>query len=160
MTAKTRAIPGLHREKFLAKVPGRCPVLRQVPLTNYTAGPLGFIAFKINTLRNFFMIYNLHFHLETSIFTKFRVTLPACSDAHLHMAIHGLAFLKFVKPALEYFLQDFPTLRKPCYVPSTGTEKLRNLTASKNIKPMIRIFVILACYEKYECLKQPDIYYF
>jgi len=25
VTAKTRAIPGLHREKFLAKVPGRCP---------------------------------------------------------------------------------------------------------------------------------------
>jgi len=25
MTAKTRAIPGLHREKFLAKVPGFCP---------------------------------------------------------------------------------------------------------------------------------------
>ena len=41
VTAKTRAIPGLHREKFLAKVPGLCPVLRQVPLTNYTAGPLG-----------------------------------------------------------------------------------------------------------------------
>ena len=25
MTAKTRAIPGLHRDKFLAKVQGQCP---------------------------------------------------------------------------------------------------------------------------------------
>jgi hypothetical protein len=25
MTAKTRAIPSLHRDKFLAKVPGHCP---------------------------------------------------------------------------------------------------------------------------------------
>jgi hypothetical protein len=27
MTAKTRAIPSLHRDSFLAKVPGLCPVL-------------------------------------------------------------------------------------------------------------------------------------
>jgi hypothetical protein len=27
MTAKTRAIPSLHRDSFLAKVPGPCPVL-------------------------------------------------------------------------------------------------------------------------------------
>ncbi|MFZ0472128.1 MAG: hypothetical protein WAL94_05905 [Bacteroidales bacterium] len=27
MTAKTRAIPSLHRDNFLAKVPGLCPVL-------------------------------------------------------------------------------------------------------------------------------------
>jgi hypothetical protein len=27
MTAKTRAIPSLHRDNFLAKVPGHCPVL-------------------------------------------------------------------------------------------------------------------------------------
>jgi hypothetical protein len=26
-TAKTRAIPSLHRDSFLAKVPGPCPVL-------------------------------------------------------------------------------------------------------------------------------------
>ena len=26
-TAKTRAIPSLHRDSFLAKVPGLCPVL-------------------------------------------------------------------------------------------------------------------------------------
>ncbi len=27
MTAKTRAIPSLHRDSFSAKVPGPCPVL-------------------------------------------------------------------------------------------------------------------------------------
>jgi hypothetical protein len=40
MTAKTRAIPSLHRDNFLAKVPGLCPVRRQVTLTNFIAGPL------------------------------------------------------------------------------------------------------------------------
>jgi hypothetical protein len=40
-TAKIRAVPSLHRDSFLSKVPGLCPVLRQVTLTNYTAGPLG-----------------------------------------------------------------------------------------------------------------------
>ena len=39
-TAKTHAIPSLHRDNFKAKVPGFCLVLRQVTLTNYTAGPL------------------------------------------------------------------------------------------------------------------------
>jgi hypothetical protein len=27
MTAKTRAIPSLHRDSYVAKVPGPCPVL-------------------------------------------------------------------------------------------------------------------------------------
>jgi hypothetical protein len=40
-TAKTRAVPSLHRDSFLAKVPGLCPVLRQVTPTNFIAGPLG-----------------------------------------------------------------------------------------------------------------------
>ena len=39
-TAKTHAIPSLHRDNFKAKVQGFCPVLRQVTLTNYPAGPL------------------------------------------------------------------------------------------------------------------------
>ncbi len=39
-TAKTRAVPSLHRDSFLAKVPGLCPVLRQVTPTNFIAGPL------------------------------------------------------------------------------------------------------------------------
>jgi len=40
-TAKTRAVPSLHRDGFLAKVPGACPVRRQVTPTNFIAGPLG-----------------------------------------------------------------------------------------------------------------------
>jgi hypothetical protein len=43
-TAKTRAVPSLHRDSFLAKVPGPCPVRRQVTPTNFIAGPLGAIA--------------------------------------------------------------------------------------------------------------------
>jgi len=44
MTAKTRAIPSLHRDSFLAKVPGLCPVLRRVTQPPHIAGPLGGIA--------------------------------------------------------------------------------------------------------------------
>jgi len=50
-TPKTRApvslrssghgIPSLHRDSFLPKVPGFCPVLRQVTQTPHIAGPLG-----------------------------------------------------------------------------------------------------------------------
>jgi hypothetical protein len=43
-TAKTRAVPSLHRDSFLAKVLGLCPVRRQVTPTNFIAGPLGGIA--------------------------------------------------------------------------------------------------------------------
>jgi hypothetical protein len=43
-TAKTRVVPSLHRDNFLAKVPGPCPVRRQVTPTNFIAGPLGGIA--------------------------------------------------------------------------------------------------------------------
>jgi hypothetical protein len=39
-TAKTRAVPSLHRDSFLAKVPGLCPVRRQITPTNFIAGPL------------------------------------------------------------------------------------------------------------------------
>jgi len=41
-TAKTRAIPSLHRDSFLAKVPGQMAGwLRRVTPTNFIAGPLG-----------------------------------------------------------------------------------------------------------------------
>ena len=40
LDGKTCAIPSLHRDNFLAKVPGSCPVLRQVTPTNFIAGPL------------------------------------------------------------------------------------------------------------------------
>jgi len=39
-TAKTRAVPSLHRDSFLSKVPGPCPVLRQVTQPPFIAGPL------------------------------------------------------------------------------------------------------------------------
>jgi len=39
-TAKTRAVPSLHRDSFLAKVPGPWAVRRQVTPTNFIAGPL------------------------------------------------------------------------------------------------------------------------
>ena len=41
LDSKTCAIPSLHRDKFLAKVQGNCPVRRQVTPTNFIAGPLG-----------------------------------------------------------------------------------------------------------------------
>ena len=40
LDGKTCAIPSLHRDSFLAKVPGLFPVLRQVTPTNFIAGPL------------------------------------------------------------------------------------------------------------------------
>ena len=46
-TAKTHAVPSLHRDSFLAKVPGPCRCLRRVTLTNYTAGPLVLMLFAI-----------------------------------------------------------------------------------------------------------------
>jgi hypothetical protein len=49
LTAKTRAVPSLHRDipiaiGILAKVPGCWPMLRQVTPTNFITGPLGGIA--------------------------------------------------------------------------------------------------------------------
>jgi hypothetical protein len=41
LDGKNCAVPSLHRDSFLAKVPGLCPVLRQVTPTNFIAGPLG-----------------------------------------------------------------------------------------------------------------------
>ena len=45
MTAKTRAIPSLHRDSFLAKVPSRvlgtARMLRRVKQPPFIAGPLG-----------------------------------------------------------------------------------------------------------------------
>jgi hypothetical protein len=41
MTAKTRAIPSLHRDYFLAKVPGPGRCLRRVTQPPFIAGPLG-----------------------------------------------------------------------------------------------------------------------
>ena len=38
---KKCAIPSLHRDSFLAKVPGPCPVLRRVTQPPHIAGPLG-----------------------------------------------------------------------------------------------------------------------
>jgi hypothetical protein len=42
-TAKTRAIPSLHRDSLLAKEPGLCPVRRQVTQPPFIAGPLAVI---------------------------------------------------------------------------------------------------------------------
>jgi len=42
-TAKTRAIPSLYRDSFLAKVYGHCPVLRHVAQPPHIAGPLWLI---------------------------------------------------------------------------------------------------------------------
>jgi len=52
VTAKTRAIPGLHREKFLAKVPGRCP--DAAPGTAYELYRRAVIAnvINVNTIDN------------------------------------------------------------------------------------------------------------
>jgi hypothetical protein len=41
MTAKTRAIPSLHRDYFLAKVSGSCRCSRRVTQPPFIAGPLG-----------------------------------------------------------------------------------------------------------------------
>jgi hypothetical protein len=59
---KTCAIPSLHRDKFLAKVPGPCPVQRQVTPTNFIAGPLAqiFVAVRLSprTVLIKFYLYN------------------------------------------------------------------------------------------------------
>jgi hypothetical protein len=41
MTAKTRAIPSLHRDNFAAKEPGGAQCLRRVTQPPFIAGPLG-----------------------------------------------------------------------------------------------------------------------
>ena len=46
MTAKTRAIPSLHRDYFLTKATGRWRMLRRVPQPPHIAGPLGAIVLK------------------------------------------------------------------------------------------------------------------
>jgi hypothetical protein len=38
VTAKTRAIPSLHRDSFAAKVPGPCPVLASGNMPSLQAG--------------------------------------------------------------------------------------------------------------------------
>jgi hypothetical protein len=43
MTAKTRAIPSLHRDNFLAKVPGPGRCSRRVTQPPFIAGPLAVI---------------------------------------------------------------------------------------------------------------------
>jgi len=55
-TAKTRAVPSLHRDSFLAKVPGLCPVRRQVTPTNFIAGPLAVTVIQL-TVINFVKKY-------------------------------------------------------------------------------------------------------
>jgi len=49
MIAKTRAIPSLHRDNFLAKVYEYCPALRQVTQPPHIAGPLAGIKNNGNT---------------------------------------------------------------------------------------------------------------
>jgi hypothetical protein len=68
-TAKTRAVPSLHRDNFLAKVSGLCPVLRQVTPTNFIAGPLGGIVWfptndqnKNLTLVHYFRNFDIQFN--------------------------------------------------------------------------------------------------
>jgi hypothetical protein len=43
MTAKTRAIPSLHRDYFLAEVSGSCRCSRRVTQPPFIAGPLAFM---------------------------------------------------------------------------------------------------------------------
>jgi len=40
LDGKNHAVPSLHRDSFLAKVPRPCPVRRQVTPSNFIAGPL------------------------------------------------------------------------------------------------------------------------
>ena len=49
MTAKTRAIPSLHRDSLLAKVPGPCPVRRRVTQPPHIAEPLAHIISVLQT---------------------------------------------------------------------------------------------------------------
>jgi hypothetical protein len=52
MTAKTRAIPSLHRDGFLAKVPGPCPVLSSGNMPPLQAGAFAKIACKAIFIRS------------------------------------------------------------------------------------------------------------
>jgi len=49
-TAKTRAIPSLYRDYFLAKVETQWPVLRQATQPPHIAGPLGVRYRLLNTM--------------------------------------------------------------------------------------------------------------
>jgi hypothetical protein len=51
--AKTRAVPSLHRDSFMAKVPGYNSVRRQVTPTNFIAVPLGFMQCKKNKISGY-----------------------------------------------------------------------------------------------------------
>jgi len=53
LDGKNHAVPSLHRDNILAKVPGLCPVRRQVTPTNFIAGPLGGIALAAATGSSF-----------------------------------------------------------------------------------------------------------
>jgi hypothetical protein len=50
MTAKTRAIPSLHRDSFLAKVPGPCPVFASGNTTSLYCRAVGCNNILINIL--------------------------------------------------------------------------------------------------------------
>jgi hypothetical protein len=60
MTAKTRAIPSLHLDHFVAYRDSFVAVLRRVTQPPHIAGPLGFISGRLliyNPLQNNFEIY-------------------------------------------------------------------------------------------------------
>jgi hypothetical protein len=62
-------------------------------------------------------------------YASYILTCPACSDAHLHMIIHGFAFVKFAKPAHEHHLQVFPARASLVLLHLPGLKELRHLTA-------------------------------
>ncbi len=60
---------------------------------------------------------------------------PACPHAHLHMAIHGFVLEEFTKPVHEH---QFPTLRKPSSLSSTGSLKKATKPKNLNLKPITK----------------------
>jgi len=131
MTAKTRAIPSLHRDSFPAKVPRPCPVLTSGNTTSpYCRAVRRHSEHKMRDL--------LHkiIYLDTCILFTYR-------DSTIYQILFDMAgltrrslaydnsrfcFLKFTKPVHEHHLQVLPILPSLVLVRLPGFKMLRRLT--------------------------------
>src|SRR5512133_2734016 len=80
MTAKTRAIPSLHRDYFLAEVSGSCRCSRRVTQPPFIAGPLAHIISYLQPSRlakiNLFLL-SFQPSIETSPSLRRRTFAPS-----------------------------------------------------------------------------------
>jgi hypothetical protein len=101
---------------------------RRVTQPPHIAGPLGGIArAKKGPVfsREFIVTHNFRSSIGTHSSANFVLKSPACPDTHLHMIIHGFAFLKFAKPAHEHHLQVSHYSASLALIRLPGLKKLR-----------------------------------